>query len=65
MNKPYSGFSRCAYVGTNKAGNVLEATDEVLDHPAQTGYDPQFGVRPQSLNELSKAILAGDLFSRK
>ena len=49
-------------------GIQLEATDEVLDHLAQAGYDPQFGARPlkrvlqrQVLNELSKAILAGDI----
>ncbi len=49
-------------------GIQLEATDEVLDHLAQAGYDPQYGARPlkrviqrQVLNELSKAILAGDI----
>lgn len=47
---------------------VRKATDEVLQHLAQAGYDPQYGARPlkrvlqrQVLNELSKAILAGDI----
>ena len=49
-------------------GIRLEATPDVLDHLAQAGYDPQYGARPlkrviqrQILNELSKAILAGDI----
>jgi len=44
----------------------LVATDEVIDHLADAGYDPQFGARPikrliqkNVLNELSKQILAG------
>ncbi|WP_207435170.1 ATP-dependent chaperone ClpB [Sabulibacter ruber] len=49
-------------------GIRLEATDEVLDFLGREGYDPQFGARPlkrvlqrRILNELSKAILAGDI----
>ena len=49
-------------------GIKLEATDEVLDHLAELGYDPQFGARPlkrvlqrEVLNELSKDILAGHI----
>ncbi|WP_066831759.1 ATP-dependent chaperone ClpB [Rufibacter ruber] len=49
-------------------GIRLEATDEVLDFLGHEGYDPQFGARPlkrvlqrRILNELSKAILAGDI----
>ncbi len=49
-------------------GIRLEATDEVLQHLAEAGYDPQYGARPlkrvmqrQVLNELSKAILAGNI----
>ena len=49
-------------------GIKLEATDEVLDHIAELGYDPQFGARPlkrvlqrEVLNELSKDILAGHI----
>jgi len=44
----------------------MTATDEVLDHLADAGYDPQYGARPikriiqkNVLNELSKQILAG------
>jgi ATP-dependent Clp protease ATP-binding subunit ClpB len=44
----------------------LQATDEVLDHLSEAGFDPQFGARPvkrliqkQVLNALSKQILAG------
>ncbi|MFB9863531.1 ATP-dependent chaperone ClpB [Rufibacter immobilis] len=51
-----------------ESGIRLEATDEVLDFLGQEGYDPQFGARPlkrvlqrRVLNELSKAILAGDI----
>jgi len=47
-------------------GIKLEATDEVLKHIAELGYDPQFGARPlkrvmqrEVLNKLSKEILAG------
>ncbi|RNI31596.1 ATP-dependent chaperone ClpB [Rufibacter latericius] len=50
------------------SGIRLEATDEVLDFLGREGYDPQFGARPlkrvlqrRILNELSKAILAGDI----
>ncbi|MGV3539746.1 MAG: ATP-dependent chaperone ClpB [Rufibacter sp.] len=50
------------------SGIRLEATDEVLDFLGHEGYDPQFGARPlkrvlqrRVLNELSKAILAGDI----
>ncbi|ALI98473.1 ATP-dependent chaperone ClpB [Rufibacter tibetensis] len=49
-------------------GIRLEATDEVLDFLGHEGYDPQFGARPlkrvlqrRILNELSKAILSGDI----
>ncbi|MFC6997222.1 ATP-dependent chaperone ClpB [Rufibacter roseus] len=49
-------------------GIRLEATDEVLDFLGNEGYDPQFGARPlkrvlqrRVLNELSKAILSGDI----
>ncbi|AKQ46606.1 Clp protease ClpB [Rufibacter radiotolerans] len=50
------------------SGIRLEATDEVLDFLSREGYDPQFGARPlkrvlqrRILNELSKAILSGDI----
>ncbi len=46
----------------------IEATDYAIDYLTNTGYDPQFGARPVKrviqkslLNELSKAILAGDV----
>ncbi|MGI4735365.1 MAG: ATP-dependent chaperone ClpB [Janthinobacterium lividum] len=49
-----------------EAGISLEATDEVLDHLGEQGFDPQFGARPLKrvlqrviLNELSKEILSG------
>ncbi len=49
-----------------EAGIQLEATDEVLDHLGEAGFDPQFGARPLKrvlqrviLNELSKDILSG------
>ncbi len=49
-------------------GIKLEATDEVLDHLAALGFDPQFGARPlkrvlqrEVLNKLSKEILAGHI----
>ncbi|UPL49613.1 ATP-dependent chaperone ClpB [Hymenobacter sublimis] len=49
-----------------EAGIRLEATDEVLDHLGEQGFDPQFGARPLKrvlqrlvLNELSKDILSG------
>ena len=44
----------------------IEATQEVLDHLGEVGFDPNFGARPLKrtmqrlvLNELSKQILAG------
>lgn len=44
----------------------MSATDEVIDHLSEAGFDPQFGARPikrliqkNVLNELSKQILAG------
>lgn len=44
----------------------LSYTDEVIEHIAELGYDPQFGARPVKriiqrnvLNELSKQVLAG------
>jgi ATP-dependent Clp protease ATP-binding subunit ClpB len=47
-------------------GIKLEATDQVLAHIAEIGFDPQYGARPlkrilqrEVLNELSKEILAG------
>jgi ATP-dependent Clp protease ATP-binding subunit ClpB len=50
------------------SGIRLEATDDVLDFLSREGYDPQFGARPlkrvlqrRILNELSKAILSGDI----
>jgi ATP-dependent Clp protease ATP-binding subunit ClpB len=49
-------------------GIKLEATDQVLRHIAEIGFDPQFGARPlkrilqrEVLNELSKEILAGNI----
>ncbi|GGG58411.1 ATP-dependent chaperone ClpB [Hymenobacter glacieicola] len=49
-----------------EAGIRLEATDEVLEHLGEQGFDPQFGARPLKrvlqrlvLNELSKDILSG------
>ncbi|MBV6645826.1 MAG: ATP-dependent chaperone ClpB [Cyclobacteriaceae bacterium] len=49
-------------------GIKLEASDEVLDHLGQIGFDPQFGARPlkrvlqrEILNELSKEILNGQI----
>ncbi|MDQ3292037.1 MAG: ATP-dependent chaperone ClpB [Bacteroidota bacterium] len=51
-----------------ESGIRLEATDEVLDYLGELGYDPQFGARPlkrvlqtRILNELSKAILSGEI----
>ncbi|RDC62885.1 ATP-dependent chaperone ClpB [Adhaeribacter pallidiroseus] len=51
-----------------ESGIRLEATDEVLDYLGEQGYDPQFGARPlkrvlqtRILNELSKAILSGEI----
>lgn len=47
-------------------GIKIEATDDVLDHLGNIGFDPQFGARPlkrvlqrEVLNQLSKEILAG------
>lgn len=51
-------------------GNGIElvASDEVLDYFGELGFDPQFGARPlkrvlqkRLLNDLSKAILAGEI----
>ncbi len=49
-------------------GIDLSATEEALDWLSQLGYDPQFGARPlkrvlqkRILNELSKAILSGNV----
>jgi ATP-dependent Clp protease ATP-binding subunit ClpB len=49
-----------------EANIEIEATQEVLDHLGEVGFDPQFGARPLKrtmqrliLNELSKQILAG------
>lgn len=46
----------------------ITASEEALDWLAQLGYDPQFGARPlkrvfqkRILNELSKALLAGEI----
>jgi ATP-dependent Clp protease ATP-binding subunit ClpB len=51
-----------------ETGIRLEATDEVLDYLGEQGFDPQFGARPlkrvlqtRILNELSKAILSGEI----
>ncbi len=45
---------------------TMEASDDVLNHLADLGYDPQYGARPvkrviqkEVLNELSRNILAG------
>ncbi len=45
---------------------TMEASDEVIDHLAELGYDPQYGARPvkrviqkEVMNELSRNILAG------
>lgn len=49
-------------------GITVTASEEALDWLAQLGYDPQFGARPlkrvfqkRILNELSKALLAGEI----
>lgn len=49
-------------------GIKLEATDGVMNHLAELGFDPQFGARPlkrvlqrEVLNKLSKEILAGSI----
>ncbi len=49
-------------------GIKIEATDDVLDHLASIGFDPQFGARPlkrvlqrEVLNRLSKEILADNI----
>ncbi|CAA9211229.1 MAG: ClpB protein [uncultured Adhaeribacter sp.] len=51
-----------------ETGIRLEATGEVLDYLGEQGFDPQFGARPlkrvlqtRILNELSKAILSGEI----
>ncbi len=48
----------------------ISATDEAIESLANLGYDPQFGARPvkrviqkKVLNELSKALLKGDVSS--
>lgn len=52
----------------NAAGVVIEATNEVLDHLGEIGFDPEFGARPlkrvlqkEVLNTLSKEIIAGKI----
>lgn len=52
----------------DESGIKIEAAQDVLDHLAEIGYDPQFGARPVKrvmqrliLNELSKEILAGNV----
>ncbi len=52
----------------NKKEISIDATPEAIAHIAKKGYDPQFGARPvkrviqrEILNELSKAIIAGDV----
>jgi ATP-dependent Clp protease ATP-binding subunit ClpB len=52
----------------NKKDITIDATPEAIAHIAKKGYDPQFGARPvkrviqrEILNELSKAIIAGDV----
>jgi ATP-dependent Clp protease ATP-binding subunit ClpB len=49
-------------------GIKLEASDHVLEHIAEIGFDPQYGARPlkrilqrEILNELSKEILSGNV----
>ena len=49
-----------------ESGIEIEATQELLDHMGEVGFDPQFGARPLKrtmqrlvLNELSKQILSG------
>ena len=51
-----------------ETGIQIEATDEVLNYLGEQGFDPQFGARPlkrvlqrRILNELSKAILSGEI----
>jgi ATP-dependent Clp protease ATP-binding subunit ClpB len=46
----------------------LHITQDAFDHIAEIGYDPFFGARPikrviqkQVLNELSKALLSGNI----
>jgi ATP-dependent Clp protease ATP-binding subunit ClpB len=50
----------------NENGIKLEATDEVLNHIAEIGFDPQYGARPlkrilqrEILNDLSREMLSG------
>ncbi|GAB5556288.1 MAG: ATP-dependent chaperone ClpB [Schleiferiaceae bacterium] len=52
----------------SKKDITIDATPEAIAHIAKKGYDPQFGARPvkrviqrEILNELSKAIIAGDV----
>ncbi len=52
----------------DESGIKLEADEQVLDHLALVGFDPQFGARPlkrvmqrEILNALSKDILAGNV----
>ncbi|MEN1784891.1 MAG: ATP-dependent chaperone ClpB [Bacteroidota bacterium] len=49
---------------------TLDATDEAIAYLTERGFDPQFGARPikrllqkEVLNELSKALLRGDIKS--
>ena len=51
-----------------QSGVDLRITDDAIDYIAHEGYDPQFGARPVKralqrlvLNELSKAIIAGQV----
>ena len=51
-----------------QSGIDLRITDDAIDYIAHEGYDPQFGARPVKralqrlvLNELSKAIIAGQV----
>ncbi len=51
-----------------ETGITLVASNELLDHLGELGYDPQFGARPlkrvvqrEILNSLSKEIIAGNI----
>ncbi|MEM8762730.1 MAG: ATP-dependent chaperone ClpB [Bacteroidota bacterium] len=53
-----------------KQNITLDATSEAIAYLAERGYDPQFGARPvkrilqkEVLNNLSKALLSGDIKS--
>jgi ATP-dependent Clp protease ATP-binding subunit ClpB len=55
-----------------QSGIDLRITDDAIDYIAREGYDPQFGARPVKralqrlvLNELSKAIIAGQVDHQK